>query len=127
MKRIKADRPVQLSSDGLAEIDRARARGAAQDQRRRMSLEHLALCHVAATGHGPAALGARAEVSREDLESVIIGPAFVDTLILSRPFLDLYEEEAHVGPRRPSSPVESGARAYHVEAAYRYDLPKGSI
>jgi hypothetical protein len=85
---------------------RKKARAVAQ-RRRRMSLERLALCHIAVAGRELDALAARMIVSQADLEGVVFGPTFADTLALSRPFFDLYEEEAHVGRRCPSSPVSS--------------------
>ncbi len=70
------------------------------DRRRRMSLERLALCHVAVAGRGPSALAAAAEVTHAERSGLLIGQTFADTLALSRPLLDLYEEEAHVYPVR---------------------------
>jgi hypothetical protein len=74
-----------------------------QALRRRMSLERLALLHVAVSGQGPATMVdiAQTEATVGELTDILIGPSFADTLALSRPFLDLYEYEAHVGPRRP--------------------------
>lgn len=65
--------------------------------RRRMSLERLALCHVALSGPGPEARAAQGLVLISDLDDVVKGETFVETLELSRPGLDLYEEEAHIG------------------------------
>jgi hypothetical protein len=68
------------------------------NSRRRMSLERLALCHVAIAGRGLAARAAATMVSDAELSGLLIGQTFADTLELSRPLLDIYEEEAHVGP-----------------------------
>lgn len=68
------------------------------DTRRRMSIEKLALCHVALAGRGTAALDAASRITHEDRSGIIYGQTFADTLALSRPLLDLYEEEAHVRP-----------------------------
>lgn len=65
--------------------------------KRRMSLERLALCHVALSGPGPEARAAQELVLISDLDDVHIGHTFAETLELSRPDLDLYEEKAHVG------------------------------
>jgi len=62
------------------------------DIRRRMSLERLALCHVATAGHGPEALAAAAEVTAAERSGLLFGQTFADTLALSRPLLDLFEE-----------------------------------
>jgi|GEM_PF-6034320 len=80
-------------------------------KRKRMSIEHLARCHVAMMGHGSQALAARAECTKEELSGLVFGSSFLGTLLCSGAFLDLYEETAHVGEVRRSSPVEAAARA----------------
>lgn len=78
--------------------------------RRRMSIERLALCHVAVTGRGLPAFAAAAQILHADRSGLLFGRTFVQTLELNRPLLDLYEEEDHVAqvhriPR--SAPVEA--------------------
>jgi hypothetical protein len=64
--------------------------------RRRMSIERLALCHVAVTGKGIPAISAAAEISHADRSGILYGLTFAQTLALNRFLLDLYEEEAYV-------------------------------
>jgi hypothetical protein len=85
-----------VKNESVIAVARERAEIRAALPRKRMSLERLALCHIALNGHGPEALGARAEITVAELDHVIIGGTFADTLALSRPLLDIYEEEAHV-------------------------------
>lgn len=80
------------------------------DNRRRLSIERLALYHVAAVGSGPEAASAREKVTVGELEGLIFGGTFLETLLLSGPMLDLYESQAHVGtpwPGRVNRPFGS--------------------
>lgn len=81
------------------------------DNRRRMSIERLALCHVAVTGRGLPAFAAAAQILHADRSGLLFGRTFVQTLELNRTLLDLYEEEAHVyPPLRLVKPVLEAAR-----------------
>lgn len=88
--------------------------------KRRMSLERLALCHVALSGPGPEARAAQELVMIEDFDSVVMGATFAETLELSRPGLDLYEEKAHLGtPHRfEILPLLPGAREPEQRPAF---------
>jgi hypothetical protein len=59
--------------------------------KRRLSLERLALFHVAVTSRGPEGDKARAVVTLDDVRGVEVGPTFAATLELNRGRFDLYE------------------------------------
>jgi hypothetical protein len=63
---------------------------------RRMSLERLALCHLAVAGRGSEVRAVAREAVGDDYRGILVGQSFAETLELSRPLLDLYEEKAHV-------------------------------
>jgi hypothetical protein len=61
-----------------------------------MSIERLALCHVATMGHGYARADAQAVVYLDEVEGLSFGTTFFETLLLNASRLDLYEETPKV-------------------------------
>jgi hypothetical protein len=96
LEAIGGDMQDKLTLPGRPAFEIHRTRAGAYARRRRMSVERLALCHVAAVRRGPEADRARAEISVGEVDGLLFGETFLETLLLSGPFLDLYEEEAHI-------------------------------